>query len=271
MLSKAARIALCASLLVGTHIVSAPVSFAQNADVRLQEYSDLLDRIANIRIETAQKEVMVANQEGQISSLQDQIAKVPDTKAAVKDIALKMSAEIEKQIEQDIPFRLEERNERLGFLIGLVSDPAATGPQIYRRALGVIEIESNYGNSVSAYTGDHPTTPGRRLAACRENIESPVCNLTKDTLEKIEGGATIDDLANEIKDGNYVHFGRMSLAYLDLDSREGFRWNEDAGESGDWEPLSSGDILNTRRAIRVAKGESAPGVVTAPVKIEAAQ
>ena len=268
VLSKAARIALCASLLVGTQIVSAPLSYAQSADARVEEYSALLEKIANLRIETAQKEVMIATQKEQISSLQGQIAKLPETKAAVKDIALKMSAEIEKQIEQDIPFRLEERNERLGYLLTLVSDQAATGPQIFRRALGVIEIEANYGNSISAYIGDHPKTPGRRLAACREDIESPVCNLSKDTREKLDAGATLDDLAKEIKDGNYVHFGRMSFAYLDLDSREGFRWNE---EAGDWEPLKSGDILNTRRAIRVAKGESAPGVLTAPVKIEAAQ
>ena len=60
----------------------------------------------------------------------------------------------------------------------------------------------------------------------------------------------------------------MSLAYLDLDSREGFRWSK---TTGGWEPLNDTEILNVRRAIRVAKGESAPAVVTGPLQIEAAQ
>ena len=52
-----------------------------------------------------------------------------------------------------------------------------------------------------------------------------------------------------------------------MDSREGFRWSK---EANGWEPLSSGDILNARKSVRIARGESAPGVVTAPIKVQAA-
>lgn len=274
MFSKAARIACCASLLVFTSFAVSPLAFAQDADAKLAEYSALLKRIENLRLSTAQREAMIETQNQQIESLTTQIEQVPETTAAVKDIALKMSAEIEKQIEQDLPFRLEERNARLGDLIELVNDREATGSQIFRRALGVIEIEANYGNAISAYIGDHPLNPGRRLKACQEDIESATCNLSKDTREKIDNGAnlsgdgTLNDVSGEVKDGNYVHFGRMSFAYLDLDSREGFRYD---AEAKNWVPLNSTEILNVRRAIRVAKGESAPAVVTGPVQIRAAQ
>jgi len=265
---KIAHIAFCAGLLASAQLVSAPLAYAQDGDASVQAYSVLLDRIANLRIETAQREVMLESQESKIERLQSQIEEVPETSAAVRDIAVKMANEIEKQIEQDLPFRREERYARLGQLLGMVNDEDVRPSDLYRRAMTVMDIEVNYGNSVSAYTGDHPLTPGRRLAACREDVTSATCNLSSDSRKKLEAGATIDDIQGEIKDGNYVHFGRMSFIYLDLDSREGFRWNQEANE---WDKLSSGDIINTRRAVRIARGESAPGVVTAPIRVEAAQ
>lgn len=268
MIIKTARIALCASLLVGAQLVSAPFVQAQDANANVAEFSALLDQIENLRLETAQREVMLKSQEKTIELLQSQISQVPETTASVKDIATKMAAELEKQIEQDLPFRREERYARLGQLLNIVNDPAARPNDMYRRALSVLDAEVNYGNSVSAYIGDNPINPGRRLAACREDLTSATCNLSKDTNKKLEAGATLDDLQAEIKDGNYVHFGRMAFLYLDLDSREGFRWNQDTKA---WDELSSGDIINVRRAVRIARGESAPGVVTAPIKVQAAQ
>ena len=138
---------------------------------------------------------------------------------------------------------------------------------MYKRQT-LYDVEANYGYTISAYTGDHPTAPGRRLAACKEDVESPVCNLSTDQKKKLESGLTVDDISDSIKDGNYVHFGRLSFIYLDLDSREGFRWSKD---TKGWEPLSSSDILNARKSVRIARGESAPGVVTAPIKVQAAQ
>lgn len=268
VIEKTARIALCASLLVSAQMLSAPLAQAQDAEANVSEYSAILQKMADLRIATAQREVMLENQQQKISTLETQITQVPETTEAVKGIAIKMAAEIEKQIEQDIPFRSEERYARLGSLLDLVNDPQARPVDMYRRAMSVMDIETNYGNSVSAYTGDHPKTPGRRFAACVEDIASATCNLSKDSKKKLDGGATLEDIKSEIKDGNYVHFGRMAFLYLDLDSREGFRWNQ---ETKEWDQLSSGDIINVRRAVRIARGESAPGVVTAPIKVQAAQ
>lgn len=274
MFLKAARIVCCASLLVSTHIVFAPSAFAQDSNSKAAEFSSLLKQIENVTLETAHKQAQLATQEQQIESLQAQISTVPDTTATVKDMTFKMVAEIEKQIQQDVPFNTEKRNGDLAYLLNLKNDPTSSASQVFREALRVIEAEAEYGSAISAYTGNHPTKPGRRLKACIEDVESSECNLSKELSEKLEDGAVIDgsgspkDVSEEVKDGNYVNFGRMSLAYLDLDSREGFRWNK---QSNSWDPLNDTEILNVRRAIRVAKGESAPAVITGPLQIEAAQ
>lgn len=265
---KPARIALCFGLLASAPIGVATSAQAQDADPAVNEYVGVLDQIQNVKIATAQREVMTNRQAAEIESLKSQIETVPQTRDAVRGIVTKMVAEIEKVIESDLPFRKEERFARLERLRELLADEATLDSDLFRRAMSLYDIEANYGYTISAYTGDHPLTPGRRIAACRENTDSSVCNLSTDQQKQLDQGLTIDDISDTIKDGNYVHFGRLSFIYLDLDSREGFRWSKDTNA---WEPLASRDILNARRSVRIARGESAPGVVTAPIKVQAAQ
>jgi len=263
-----ARIALCVGLLAGSQFGFFGSAYAQDADAKVAEYAAVLDQIQNRKLQTAQREVMLESQKAEIANLQEQIDGVPATKESVRGIVTRMTAEIEKVIESDLPFRKEERFARLDKMRSLLDDPAASDSELYRQAITLYDVEANYGYIVSAYIGDHPLAPGRRLTACREDTGSSVCNLSKDQRKQLEAGATIDDIQESIKDGNYVHFGRMSFIYLDLDSREGFRWSQDEKK---WEQLASGDIINARKAVRIARGESAPGVVTAPIKMQAAQ
>lgn len=265
---KPARIAICVGLLAAAQLGIMPMTYAQDADAAVNEYSAVLDQIQNVKIATSQRQVMMESQKTNIDSLKDQISGVPATKDAVRGIVTKMVAEIAKVIESDLPFRKDEREARLAKMQTELADDTARPVDLYRRAMTLYDIEANYGYSISAYTGDHPKAPGRRLKACQEDIESATCNLSSDQKKQIEAGATVDGISGTIKDGNYVHFGRMSFIYLDLDSREGFRWSK---ELNDWEPLSSGDILNARKSVRIARGESAPGVVTAPIKMQASQ
>ena len=265
---KPARIALCIGLLASTPVGVSTMAQAQDADAATDKYVGLLNQIENVRLATAQKQLMTAEQKASIASMRAQIKTVPSTKKAVRGIVTEMVAEIEKVIETDLPFRKEERAARLDSMRDLLSDDDASPADLYRRAITLYDIEANYGYTISAYTGDHPNIPGRRLEMCRQDVNSAVCNLSKDQKKQLAAGLTLDDISETIKDGNFVHFGRLSFIYLDLDSREGLRWSKDANG---WEPLSSGDILNARKSVRIARGESAPGVVTAPIKVQAAQ
>ena len=265
---KPARIALCVGLLAATPVGVSSIAQAQDDDAATKKYVGVLNQIENVRLATAQRELMTAQQKANIENIRSQIQTVPATKDAVRGIVAEMVAEIEKVIESDLPFRKEERYARLDRMRATLADKEAGAAELYRRAITLYDIEANYGYTISAYTGNHPTAPGRRLAACQEDANSSLCNLSKDQQEQLDAGLTIDDISDTIKDGNYVHFGRLSFIYLDLDSREGLRWSKDANG---WEPLSSGDILNARRSVRIARGESAPGVVTAPIKVQAAQ
>ena len=270
---KPARIALCVSLLAcaqfaGSQMGSFSAAHAQDADAAVKEYTAVLEQIQNLKIATMQREVMMENQKSNMENLRAQISSVPATKSEVRRIVTEMVAEIEKVIESDLPFREDERSARMEKMRSLLANEATSDVELYRRAMTLYDVEANYGYTISSYAGDHPNDPGRRLRACLEDSTSLACNLSSDQKKHMENGGKIEGIANTIKDGNYVHFGRMSFIYLDFDSREGFRWSK---EIDGWEPLAAGDILNARRSVRVARGESAPSVVTAPIKIQAAQ
>jgi len=262
-----ARIALCASLLIGTGI-SSIVAQAQNAD-REAKYSALLQQIADTKLVIAQKEAYLASQQSQIDSLRSQLKTVPDVKQSVRPIVGQMVAEIEKVINSDVPFLPEERFARLDDLKADLSDASIGESVIYRKAITLYDIETNYGNSVGSYTGINPVNPKGRLKACQESLTSTACAFTEDLQGALAAGATLEDLAREgdLNDGNFIYFGRLALLYLEVDSSEGYRYDK---ASKTWEELSQGEILGVRRSVRIARGESAAGVVTAPINVDPA-
>ena len=61
---------------------------------------------------------------------------------------------------------------------------------------------------------------------------------------------------------NFIRFGRTSLVYVTKDESEIAIYNLG---SKSWDVLSGADAIQLRQAIRIAKGEAAPGLVFAPV------
>ncbi len=63
---------------------------------------------------------------------------------------------------------------------------------------------------------------------------------------------------------NFLRFGRVALVYMTKDESEIARYNLGTNS---WDVLSGADGLGMRQAIRIAKGEAAPGIIFAPVTI----
>jgi hypothetical protein len=245
---------------------------AQDADAG-DTYAALLQQIEDVKLATAQKEVFVNSQKQKIENLNAQIAAIPATSAAVEPLLEKMAASIESEILSDYPFKIEERLIRLDKFRETLADKTATPGAKMRQALNIYGIEVDYGNQVSAYVGNNPSTPGTRYAACEADESSKACGLTDDVKKKMgydaEGnptgnGATLSDMKESLKDGAYLHYGRLALVYLEFDSSEAWRYDK---ESKSWVQLSGGDIIDVRRAVRIARGQSAPGVLAAPVNL----
>lgn len=238
-------------------------AFGQSSDNEAR-YSAVLDRIGNTQLTITQREAYVATQQASIESLQAQIKGSKGVIQTVQPMLDKMVAAIEIEIQKDIPFKIGERLARLDKLKEDVASPDVRPGDKMRSALRIYDIEVGYGQSLEAYGGNHPSSPGTRLTACEADIASSGCALGKALGKKVDAGATIRDIRAEIFDGTYLRYGRLSLAYQQFDGSQTLRYDPTTKE---WVELSAGQALEVERGLRTARGEAAPAVVNAPVYI----
>lgn len=252
------RTSLIAASLTAVSLPAIAQSAAEAA------YASVLQDIENAELNIAQREAYISTQEAKIASLRQQIRDSGTLSSAVEPMLGKMLSAIEGEINKDIPFLEGIRFQRLDKLKADIADPTRSPGEKMRSALLIYDIEVGYGQSLEAYGGQHPTSPGTRYAACEADISSAGCNLTDASSDKLAAGATLRDIRNEVFDGSYLRYGRLALAYQQFDGSQTLRYDS---QSKEWVELSSGQALEVERGLRTARGEAAPNVVNAPVYI----
>lgn len=261
---RIAQAGVAAALTLGM----STMAFSQSADdASAEQYAALLQQIADMKVQIAHKEVHLAHQQARIEALESQIETVQGTIDTIGPMMDKMSASISDEIELDLPFNAAERFDRLAGLEEVLADQEARPIDKFRRALMIYEAEVSYGQSVQSYPGDHPdaSKAGSRLAACEADIDSRACALNKAQKDKMEeDDLSVSDMEDQLMDGDYLRFGRLSLAFMMADGSEVLRYDAD---SKSWVEMSGTRALDVRRAIKQAKGEAAPAVVEAPVVV----
>ena len=263
------NIALSIAMLAGTASFATAQSSQDGAGDR---YAALLDQIADMKSSIALKRVVIENQQAEIKSLREQIANVQGTKQAIGPMLDKINAAVSSEIRADLPFNEAERNNRLAGFDEILAEREALPGDKWRRAMNLLSAEVAYGQSVESYKGNHPIAEkaGARLKSCESNHLSSACALTEKDIERIDDeGLTIADLADEnnglgLADGDYLRYGRLALAYVQADRSEVYRY--DPSEKS-WTEMKGARALEIRRSVKMAKGEAAPNVMTAPIWI----
>ena len=248
----------------------APAAVAQSTNAAgetpTEEYARILQQIQDAELAIARQEVLLASQEREIASLRTQIADLPTITAALPAVLNRFSAQLEQAVEADPPFLLGERYERLNRMQELLGSEDAKLAEKVARALQVANIETNYGFEIASYEGDHPLDSRRRYKACEEDLESRACAITDDLRDDLAGGASLPQLDTEILDGDYVRYGRLSLAYVDKGTDDVLVYSSTPTEDGqNWRNARGSEVSDIRRNLRIARGEAAPDMVQAPV------
>jgi hypothetical protein len=138
-------------LLLALSIAAPCLAAAQ--DEALNQYDTLLRETQGLRAYNALLERQIATQERQLVDLQAAIEAVPSLERQVPPLIERMVEGLEQFIALDIPFLVNERNDRLATLQTLVENADVSDAEKFRRVLEAWEIENEYGRDVSAYTG----------------------------------------------------------------------------------------------------------------------
>ncbi len=137
---------------------------------------------------------------------------------------LDMVTDLEAFIAADLPFRLEDRGDRIDTLRTAMESADVPIVEQYRLIIEAYKAEMEYGRTVDTW----------------------------------EEAVTIDD--KEIMVDMFL-YGRVALVYMSPDRRYAARYDRNVG---DWVPVESRFKQDVAKAIKIAKGTTSPGVMYAP-------
>ena len=191
----------------------------------LADYRLTLQQLDRIRIYNDNLAKLVTDQEAEKTSIAQQLEDFVIVEQGIVPLMFDMIDSLTQFIKLDMPFQLAERTGRAARLRDNMDKADITISEKYRQIMDAYLIETDFGRSTEAYTG----------------------NLT------IEGVDTQVD---------FLRVGRILLAYQTQDrSRTGF-WNKQTSE---WESLPDSYRNAVTQGLRIARKQAAPDLLRLPV------
>jgi hypothetical protein len=200
---------------------------SDQTDDLLSQYRTVLKQIDSLNLYNQQMRDLLAAQEAEIASLQDQLGRVQGVGRSVTPLMLRMLDAIEKFVDLDVPFLIDERQERIAALHTMMGRADVTTPEKFRQIMEAYQIENEYGRTIEAYRA---------------------------TLD-IEGRETTVD---------FLRFGRIALVYQSLDESVSGRWDQ---ATRAWVPLDSSHRTSIRQGLRIARKQAAPDLIRLPLAV----
>lgn len=164
---------------------------AEETSDMLTEYRTLLRQIESLKTYNAQLERVTANQRQEMQSIEQQLTELEDTNRDVVPLMIEMVDMLDRLVNNDIPFLIEERRQRVNELKAMLDRADVTTSEKYRRIMEAYTVEMSYGRDVYSYRGELP-----------------------------ESGRTV----------NFLHVGRTLLFYQTLDGEDSGWWNRQTNQ-----------------------------------------
>jgi len=190
------------------------------------QYKQTAKVLDGLKVYNELLQAQINNQEQQFTDLKTSITEVAVIERQIVPLMVRMIDGLEDFIQLDVPFLVEERNERIASLKLMLERTDVTVAEKFRRVLEAFQIEIDYGKTLLAYRG---------------------------TLN-------IDASEREVE---FLRVGRIALLYQTLDRQETGAWDN---QQNAWIQLPSGQYrLATDKALRIAKKQIAPDILTVPI------
>ena len=168
----------------------------------------------------------IESQGQQIGRIQEDLENVSTLQLAMVPLMEDMLDNLEAFINADMPFNETERQDRLARLRRMMADSEVSAAQRYRLIVEAYQIENEFGRTVDTYEGE---------------VDTP------------EGALAVE----------FLRIGRTALVYKNADDSILRIYDRD---TGDFVDLDKSFLEDVRFGLRVAKEQTAPDLLTLPVK-----
>jgi hypothetical protein len=192
-----------------------------------QVYRNTLRKSDSLETYNQQLSKLVSQQKESLNSIQRQLDNAEETKRSIVPLMLKMISTLEQFVALDIPFLLDERQQRVAALQEMMDRPDVTLPDKYRRIMEAYQIEMEYGRTIEAYN---------------------------DTVQVNGIDYTVD----------LLRVGRLTMAFQTLDAEVSGAWNR---ETKKWEILGSEYHRSIQKGLQIANKQAPPDLVKLPIQV----
>ena len=192
------------------------------------EYKTVLKEIEGLRVYNRLLERQIASQEREMAEITENMDKITSVQRQITPLMDRMITALSQFVENDLPFRLDERRERVERLRGILERADVAVSEQLSQVLSAYQIENDYGRTIDAYSG---------------KIE-------------VDGKERVADI---------LLVGRVALVYQTSDGEETGYWNKAAKH---WEVLDDSYQAAVRNGIRMARKQASLNLLPVPVTVE---
>ena len=198
----------------------------------LSDYKTVSKQIDGLKIYNARLQRQIDNQLRRIGEIDESIDQVTIISRQMTPLVIRMIDGLEKFVELDVPFHMEERQQRIEFLRANLDRSDVSVAEKFRQVLEAYKIENEYGRKIDAY----------------------------------KGSVEIDGVERDV---NFFRVGRIALLYQTTDTELSGAWDQ---RSRSWVPLEPGQYRNAiMKGLRIARKEASIDLLNVPVAAPEAQ
>jgi len=190
-----------------------------------RRYAAIMKEIDGLEVYNTLLQKQIDSQNQEMVDLNHSIDQVSVIERQVTPLMLKMIDALDQFVELDIPFLLEERRQRVGFLKTILERSDITVSEKFRRLLEAYEIENDYGRTIESY----------------------------------KGSLDVEGASREV---DFLRIGRTALLYQTIDAEIFGMWDKNQGT---WVSLPAEYRTQIRNGIKMARKQIAPNLLTLPI------
>ncbi|MBX2849665.1 MAG: DUF3450 domain-containing protein [Acidiferrobacterales bacterium] len=198
---------------------------AEETDKIITQYHQQSKIVESLKLYNDRLRRTVEAQERAKSELSRSIEEASLIERQIVPLMLRMISGLEIFVGADMPFKLQERTERLERIKGYLNNANITPAERFRQVLDAYTIENDYGTSLAVYT---------------------------DTLDLNGSDLTV----------NILQVGRAGLYYQTFDGQVSGYWNK---ENKSWDQLDSSHNPGITKAIRIVEGKETTDLMELPI------
>lgn len=192
----------------------------------LGEYRLVLQQIDRLIAYNNYVERLITDQEEQIVNINHQLQDFALIERGIVPLMLESIETLDRFIDLDVPFLLEERKDRVNRLRVIMNESDITVSEKFRQIMDAYQIETSFGSDIEAYTG-------------------------------------FLDINGESRQVDFLRIGRTSLTYQTPDQKETGFWNK---QTQQWEDLPRKYTDYVKEGLRIAKKQITPDLIQLPVE-----